>query len=97
MEKAYAILMFSFAVALFLYALAVLAGGTGLIMRYNYAKVDDPKKYVKQFSKVLMLVSAAPALSALFSLVFPEKTFIAFILLLVGVVAAITIGVRKIM
>lgn len=96
MEYGFAILMFALAAFLFIYALIVSTGETGLIMKYKAAKVNDSKKYAKQFSKIMMLVSTSPLLSGIVGMIVKENVLPAFLTLLISLIITIFMGVKYI-
>ena len=94
MEYGYSILMGIFAAAILLYA-----GLMALTKNYNMlplrarqsVKPKDPKRYMTQLSKVVALVAASPALSALTGL----WNMIAAVIVLIGsMVLFIWIGTK---
>ncbi len=96
MEYAFSILMFALAAFLFIYALIVSTGETGLIMKYRAAKVDDSKKYAKQFSKIMMLVSTSPLIRGIVGLIVKGNVLPAFLILVITLVITITLGIKYI-
>ncbi len=101
MEYAFSVLMFVFAALLLLYAALVGRGGFDMIPRGYAASVDDKKAYAKNFAKMLGIVAAAPAVSGLIALVGVMLTErddlvigISVIILIIGIVAALTAGVK---
>ena len=94
MEHIYSIIMAIFAAALLLYAGLMALTKDYKMIPYRSrqsVKPKDPKKYAFQLSKVLALVAAAPAVSALAGLF---NVLVAVILLFVGIVAAIWLGTK---
>lgn len=94
MQYAYSIIMCAFAVALLIYA-----GLMALTKDYNMlplrsrasVKPKNPKKYAFQLSKVIALVSVAPAISALIGL---WNILVAAIVLILAVVLLIWLGTK---
>ena len=88
MEYPYTILLFCLAGLLLLYAgIVALTKSSLLIPRDFAAKIDDRKKYVSRFARVLALVALSPALAGLsglfFSGVVPVIVFlVSFVLLM---------------
>ena len=93
MDYAYSILMGIFAGALLLYAgLLFLTGDYGLIPKTgSAAKPKDPKRYARQFAKILALVALSPGFSALAGL---WNVIAALIVLVVVFILAIVLGVK---
>ena len=96
MEYGFPILMFCFAGALLLYAGLIAMGNTGLILRYQFARVKDRRKYARQFGKILALVALAPLLSGVVALLGDaERMFLpAMGTLVAGTALAIAMGVK---
>ncbi len=71
MDHAFSYLMFAFSGMLLLFAgLLYLTGDPKLIMRGYAAKMKNPKRYARQFAKVLAIVAVAPILGGLTGLFF---------------------------
>ena len=68
MEHAYGILMMVFAVALWLYALALSSGNYGLVLRGHATKPRDKKAYARYVGKIVAFVAIAPFASGLISM-----------------------------
>ena len=96
MEYGYAILMFAFAVLLWIYALCLRSGDYGLVLRGHATSPRDKKAYARYIGKIIALVALAPFLSALVSLIGPFNImiFVAVGVLIAGVVAFIIIGIK---
>ena len=94
MEYGYSIIMGVFSGALLLYAgLMFLTGDYDLIptRARQSVKPKDPKRYMRQFAKVLALVALSPGLSALAGL---WNMIAAMIVLIVVFILAIVLGVK---
>lgn len=94
MEYGFAVLMFIFAGALLIYAgLAALTKDYRIlpVKARVSVKPKDPKTYTLQFSKVIALAAAAPALGGLFGLLHPVA---GVIVLIAGLAAAIWLGTK---
>ena len=94
MEHGYSILMAIFAGAILLYAgLMALTGDYKMIpyrSRQSYTP-KDPKRYARQLAKVIALVAAAPAVSALVGLLNVPAALAA---LIVSAVVLIWLGTK---
>ena len=90
----YSILMFCLSAGILLYALLVRFGGYSFIPRNWYSKPKDKKAYATRFSKILALVSIAPAVSGVVGLIGEAALPAALIILIAGVVFLIIIGVK---
>ena len=94
MEYGYSILMGIFSAAILIYAglMALTKDYEMLPVRARQSvKPEDPKKYTAQLSKVIALVAASPALSALTGL---WNMIAAVVVLIVTMIVFIWIGVR---
>ena len=94
MDNVFSIVMAVFAAALLLYAgLMALTKDYKMIPYRSRQSVEpeDPKKYATQLSKVIVLVSAAPALSALVGLL---NVIVAVVVLIGGLVVFIWLGTK---
>ena len=94
MEYAYSIIMGAFAVALLIYAglMALTKDYKMLPFRSRVSvKPKDPKRYAFQLSKVIALVAAAPAISALIGL---WNILVAVIVLFVTIILFIWLGTK---
>lgn len=94
MEYAYSIIMGAFAAALLIYAglMALTKDYKMLPFRSRVSvKPKDPKRYAFQLSKVIALVAAAPAISALIGL---WNILVAVIVLFVTIVLFIWLGTK---
>ena len=96
MESAFSILMFIFSGALLLYAGLVAVFGVTLILRHWAAEIKDEKAYARRFAKILALTALAPALSGVVGLLvdMEQSPFLPLLTLLLGIIAAIWLGVR---
>ena len=68
MEHGFSVLMLIFGIAILLYAGLVTVCGYSVIPRGYAAKPKNKRVYAKQFAKLLLLVAAAPLVSALVGL-----------------------------
>lgn len=96
MEYGYAILMFAFAVLMWIYALCLRSGDYGLVLRGHATSPKDKKAYARYVGKLVALVAIAPFLSALVSLIGPFNIMIlvAVAVLIIGIVAFLIIGIK---
>lgn len=96
MESAFSILMFIFSAALLLYAGMIALFGVELIPRYWMVKITDKKAYARRFAKILAVTALAPALSGAVGLLvnIDEAPLLPLLALLLGIPAAIWLGVR---
>ena len=98
METAYSILMFIFGGVLFLYGLLCYKKKDYHLLPYRgrtAPKGWNTKAHVEKVGKIVMMIAAAPILSAIAGLIWPE-TIVPFIVLIVAFVALIWVGVKKI-
>ena len=94
MESGYAILMFCFSGALFLYAVILaLTRDPKMIRRHYAARMENPRAYAAIFAKIMALVALAPAASGIAALVCGSDSVYPVRVLIGGFVLAITIGV----
>ena len=94
MESGFAILMFCFSGALFLYAgILALTRDPKMIRRHYAAEMKNPRAYASTFAKIMALVALAPAASGIASLVCGQDSAYPVRVLIGGVILAITIGV----
>ena len=95
MEYGYSILMGIFAIVLLLYGLVIFLSGDILLVPKHWAsKMSDPKKYAKQFGKIIMIISTAPLLSAILALFGSFMMIPSIIVLIGGIAGGIIIGIH---
>ena len=82
-----AVLFFILAGAMFLFALMVYKGETGLIRTFKFTSVKDKTEYARHLGKSIALVGVAILIGAALCLVM--KTGIAMLIMLILVIAAL--------
>ena len=87
----YSVIMFLTAVPMAGIGIAIYRGKTNLIHDYHQTKVTDKTAYGKAFGKAMLVVSAAPFLSGVVSLLGDSETIamIAVAVLLIGLLMGI--------
>lgn len=91
MDQAYSVFMFCFSAALLLYAVAV-RENPKLLPRSHAVKMKNPRKYARQFSKVIAIVALGPAFSAMVGLL--AGPGVGLVVLVPACVVAVMLGIR---